>query len=239
MTAPFKTWTVQPHGDLVRVNDRILTVVGEIHMPIGEFPRRMTIVRLASGDLIIYSAVALDEVGMAKLEAFGRPAFMVVPSERHRLDAPGFKARYPAIEVIAPAGAREKVQDVTPVDTSAPIFSDATVRYLEVPGTKQTEAALEVSDTDGVSLIVNEIIGDIHGAKGLRGWLLKRMGFAGEEPHVPAPVKMMFSKGKEELAAQLRTWAEIPNLKRIIVSHGEIIDVDPQGVLRKLAATLD
>lgn len=239
MTAPFKTWTVQPHGDLIQVNDRILTVVGEIHMPIGNFPRRMTVVRLANGDLIIYSAVALDDAGMARIEAFGRPAFMVVPSERHRLDAPGFKARYPSIKVIAPTGAREKVQEVVPVDTSAPTFDDATVRYVEVPGAKQTEAALEVTGEDGVSLIVNEIIGDIHDANGLRGWLLKLMGFAGEEPHVPAPVKMMFSKGKDELAAQLRRWADIPNLRRIIVSHGDIIDADPQGALRKLAATLD
>lgn len=239
MTSPYKSWTVQPHGDLVQVNDRILTVVGDIHMPIGHFPRRMTVVRLAGGDLIIYSAIALDDARMAKLEAFGSPAFMIVPSERHRLDAPGYKERYPSIKVIAPSGARDKVAEVSPVDTSAPVFEDASVRYIEVPGTKQTEAALEVASSDGVTLIVNEIIGDIHDAKGLRGWLLKLMGFAGDEPHVPAPVKLMFSKGKDELAAQLRSWAEIPNLKRIIVSHGDIIETAPQSTLRKLADSLD
>jgi hypothetical protein len=31
----------------------------------------------------------------------------------------------------------------------------------------------------------------------------------------------------------------LPNLRRIIVSHGDIIDVDPQAVLRRLAESLD
>jgi hypothetical protein len=39
MTAPFKEWTVLPHGKLTPVNDRILTVVGELKMPLMELPR--------------------------------------------------------------------------------------------------------------------------------------------------------------------------------------------------------
>src|SRR5262245_46429539 len=104
MTAPFKTWTVLPHGELTTVNARILTVVGDIKMPLVHFPRRMTIVKLADGRAVIFSAVALAEPQMERLEAFGAPAFMVVPSERHRLDAGAFKARYPSIQVVAPSG---------------------------------------------------------------------------------------------------------------------------------------
>lgn len=239
MTAPFKEWTVLPHGELQHINERILTVVGDIKMPLVHFPRRMSVVQLQDGGAIIYSAVALDDAQMAQLEAFGRPAFMVVPSERHRLDAGIFKQRYPPMQVIAPSGAREKVEKVAHVDTTAPDFGDAAVRYVEVPGTNGTEAALEVTGDDGVTLIVNEIIGDVHGATGVRGWLLKLMGFAGDEPNVPAPVKMMFSEGKEELAAQFRRWAELPKLKRIIVSHGDIIEDDPAGTLQRLASELD
>lgn len=239
MSKPFEKWTVLPHGELVQVNDRILTVVGTIKMPIGEFPRRMTLVRLADGGLVVFSAIALDAAGMSQLESFGPPTYMIVPSERHRLDAPSFEARYPAMTIVAPHGSREKVEDVAHVDTTYPDFGDPSVRYVDVPGTSHTEAALEVTAEDGVTLIVNEIIGDIHDAKGLRGWLLKLMGFAGDEPHVPAPVKMQFSKGRAELAGQLRSWAEITNLRRIIVSHGDMIEHEPQNVLRKLADSLD
>lgn len=239
MNAPFKTWTVLPHGDLIQINDRILTVVGDLKMPLVHLPRRMTIVRLNDGGLVIYSAIALDEAQMARVEAFGTPRFMIVPSGRHRLDAPAYAARYPQLKTIAAHGARAKVAEVVNVDANAPNFGDPSVRYVEVAGTNQTEAALEVDAEDGVTLIVNEIIGDIHGAHGLGGWLLKTMGFAGDEPHVPAGPKLEFAKHKADLAAQLRQWAAIRNLKRIIVSHGDIIETDPQANLRKLADSLD
>lgn len=239
MTTPFKTWTVLAHSDIRLVGDRMMTVVGEIKMPLVHFPRRMTVVGISGGRSIIYSAVALYDGEMQQIESLGAPAFLIVPSERHRLDAGAFKERYPGIQVVAPSGSRDAVNEVAHVDTTSPDFGDPSVRFIEVPGTKGTEAALEVTSADGLTLIVNEIIGDIHDTNGLHGWLLKLMGFAGEEPHVPEPVKMQFAKGKAELAAQLRKWADAPNLNRIIVSHGDIIQENPQGVLRTLADSLD
>ncbi len=239
MAAPFKTWTVLPHGQLTAVTGNILTVVGDIHMPIGDFPRRMTVVRLKDGGLVIFSAIALNEDEMARLEAFGTPAYLIVPCDRHRLDAPIYKQRYPDLQVITPAGGREKVQQAVPVDAVSADFGDPSVVLVDVAGTGQHEAALEVSGSDGLTLIVNEIIGSIHGAKGLGGWLLGVMGFAGDEPQVPTAVKLQFAKGKAALAAQLRAWALRPDLKRIIVSHGDIIDQDPQGALNRLAESLD
>ena len=65
------------------------------------------------------------------------------------------------------------------------------------------------------------------------------MGFAGDDPHVPGPVKLLLGKHKSEVAQQFRRWAERDDLRRIIVSHGDTIDSDPRGVLRTLAASLD
>jgi hypothetical protein len=33
-------------------------------------------------------------------------------------------------------------------------------------------------------------------------------------------------------------WSHLPNLKRIVVSHGDVIDNDPAEALRRLAASL-
>jgi hypothetical protein len=98
---------------------------------------------------------------------------------------------------------------------------------------------LEVDGNDGLTLIVNDLIGDIHGESGIGGWLLRVMGFAGDDPHVPAPVKMLMGKHKSEVAAQFRRWAEREDLRRIIVSHGDPIESDSRGVLRTLASSLD
>jgi hypothetical protein len=235
MTKPFKDWTVLPHGKLTRVNGRILAVVGDLKMPLLELPRRMTLVRLKSGGLVIFSAIALNEPDMAELEAFGRPVFLVVPSERHRLDAPAYAQRYPRITVVAPREGAEKISEVVRVGTNTPVFGDPTVRYVEVAG----DSALEVDGDDGLTLIVNDLIGDIHGESGVGGWLLRVMGFAGDEAQVPGPVKLTLGKHKSEVAQQFRRWAERDDLRRIIVSHGDSIEVGPRGVLRKLAASLD
>ena len=37
-------WTVFPHGPVEMIDDGILTVQREIRMPLGRFPRRMTVV---------------------------------------------------------------------------------------------------------------------------------------------------------------------------------------------------
>jgi len=234
MTAPFKEWTVLPHGKLTRINERILAVVGDLKMPLMVLPRRMTAVRLKSGELVIFSAIALREEEMAELEAFGRPAFLVVPSLRHRLDAPAYVRRYPGIRVVAPRMGAEKIGEVVKVDTHTPDFGDATVRYIEIAG----DSALEVESDDGLTIIVNDLIGDIHDEHGLGGWLLKVMGFAGDDPQVPGPVKLMLGKHKSEVAGHFLRWADRPDLRRIVVSHGDIVEGDARGAFRSLAGSL-
>ena len=46
MPKPFEAMDRPPHRKLTRLDERLLTVVGDLHMPFGDFPRRMTIVRL-------------------------------------------------------------------------------------------------------------------------------------------------------------------------------------------------
>ncbi len=120
MPKPFTEWTVLPHSKLSRLDDNLLSVTGDLAMPVGDFPRRMTVVRLHDGRLVVYSAIALDEAEMRALEAFGEPSFLVVPNGIHRMDAKIWKDRYPQLRVIAPAGVKKQVAEVVPVDDSAP-----------------------------------------------------------------------------------------------------------------------
>jgi hypothetical protein len=238
MTKPFQQWTVLPHGKLVQVDANILTVVGEIHMPLMDLPRRMTVVRLADSRLVVYSAVALDEDEMTALEAYGRPAYLIVPSDKHRLDAKIWKDRYPEMQVVAPEGARAKVEEAVPVNTVAPHFDDLNVQFMAVPGTRGREAALVVRTPNGTTLVLNDVVGNIRDATGFGGWLLHLAGFAGTQAQVPKVVKMAIIEDTNALRAQLLQWAEIESLKCILVSHGVPIQENPQQVLRELAASL-
>ena len=238
MTRPFQQWKVLPHGKLSEIDVNILTVTGEIRMPMMSLPRRMTVIRLNGSRLIVFSAISLDQDEMTRLETYGRPAFLIVPSDKHRLDAKPWKNRYPAMQVIAPEGARTKVEDVVPVDTVAPQFDDPNVQFVAVPGTRGHEAALVVRTPNGTTLVLNDLVGNIRPDPGSRGWLLQLAGFAGKEAQIPRVVKMVMIKDANALRAQLTQWAEIESLKRILVSHGSPIEENPRQTLRDLASSL-
>ena len=238
MTRPNENWNVLPHGKLTPIDDGMLTVEGRIKMPLMDLPRRMTVVRLHDSRLVVWSAIALDDAAMATFEAFGRPAFLVVPNDHHRLDAKAWKNRYPELKVIAPEGAREKIADVVAVDMTSPDFGDPGVTFVTVPGTREHEAALVVRKERGTTLVLNDLVGNIHAASGIDGWLLRLAGFAGDDAQIPRVVKMALVKDAADLRAQLLEWAELPGLRRIIVSHGDPIESEPQRTLRDLAASL-
>jgi hypothetical protein len=152
---------------------------------------------------------------MAELEAYGRPAYLIVPSDKHRLDAKIWKVRYPEMRVVAPEGARAKVEQIVPVDTTAPRFDDPSLHFVTVPGTRDHEAALVVGTPNGTTLVLNDVVGNIQNATGFGGWLLHLAGFAGKDAQIPKVVKMAMIEDTKALRAQLLQWAEIESLGRI------------------------
>jgi len=235
MPRPLKQWTVLPHGRLTALDDNLLTVVGDLPMPLGEFPRRMTVVRMENGDLVIFSAIALDEREMRAIEAFGTPAFLIIPSDIHRMDARIWKDRYRGLRVIAPAGAREEAEEIVHVDATHADFVDPRVRYVTVPGTEGREAALVVETAYGTTLVINDLIWNMDHRPGFSGWLYRLLGFTGSEPRIPGVVRRGKISDKPAVRTQLEAWSQLQALNRIIVSHGDIIERDPPTVLRELA----
>ena len=239
MAGTFEKWTVLPHGKLTAVDDNLLTVVGDLPMPAGDFPRRMTVARLHDKRLVVFSAIALDEPEMQALEAWGEPSFLVIPNERHRKDARIWKDRYPQLVVVAPAGAREPAAEVVPVDATSVDFEDPSVLFITVPGTDDREAALLVETSTGKTLVLNEIIWNVDDRPGLGGWLFHAVGFTGPAPRIPRLVALKSIKDKSALAAQLNAWAGLEGLNRLIVSHGDIVSHDAPKILRELAQLLN
>lgn len=235
MTKPMKEWTVLPHGKLTQVDEGLLTVVGELKMPLGDFTRRMSVVRLDDDRLVIFSAIALDEREMQQLEVYGDPAFLIVPNDLHRIDAQIWKDRYPELVVVAPPGARDKVSEVVAVDTDSVDFKDPNVRYVNVLGTEGSEAALIVRRRTGTTLIVNDLIWNVPDQPGIGGWLFHAMGLSGDHPLIPFVAKVHTIKDRSAVRHQLQEWSRLYGLQRIIVSHGDIIGSEAPIVLRELA----
>jgi hypothetical protein len=231
-------WKILPRGRVKTVDDRIVTVEGEIPMPLGNFPRRMTVVGLSRNRSVIFSAIAVDEAAMREVEAVGKPAFLIVPNGHHRLDAAAWKKRYPKIKVLCPPGAKDKVGEAVPVDSTDDILGEKDVDFVIVAGTGGAEAALVVRREPGTTLVVNDVIANVRNPRGLGAKAMARLfGFGVRHPQVPRVVKRAMVKDRNVLARQLRRWAKLPRLVRVMPSHGDIIDV-PAPVLERLAEEL-
>lgn len=237
--AKFHTqWTVLPHGPVQTVDDGILSVEGEIRMPLGRFPRRMTVVKLGDRRTVIFSAVALSEPAMREIEALGTPAFLIVPNGFHRTDARPFRQRYPEMKVICPPGAKKRVEQAVAVDATSDILADISVEFVIVPGMGDAEGALVIRRNGRTTLVLNDIISHVRHPQGVGANIMARLfGFGVKGARMAREVKWLFVKDKASLAGQLRDWAAMPGLERIIPSHGEII-ADPAPALRHVAAQL-
>ena len=228
-------WIVRHHGPLHEVEPGLLTVVGEIAMPLTRFPRRMTVAALDHGRTALYSPIPLREPDMRRIEGLGDPTYLIVPNPAHRLDIRAFQKRYPKAKVVAARGAKTAVSEaVKPIQVGANLGKAA--KLIVVPGTANRELAMLVSGKS-LSLVTNDIIGNVESPRGVGGWLINRLLRFGPKPHVPRDVRGALVADKAALAAQLLEWAELDGLARILPSHGQIID-DPAAILRRLAAEL-
>jgi len=186
-------WKVFPHGPVEQIDEGIVSVEGEIQMPLGRFPRRMTIVALNDGRTVAFSPVALDEPAIREVEALGALAFMVVPNGFHRLDARPFKKRYPEIRVVCPPGAKNRVEKAVPVDAVSDVFKDGEVRFIVVEGMRNAEAALIVRRGSGTTLILNDVISNVRHPKGLGANIMARLfRFGIKHPQMSREVRYLF-----------------------------------------------
>jgi hypothetical protein len=227
MPKAYETWTVLPHRPLEKLEPNLWRVEGDL--PGGKGTRVMTIVKLASGGLVIHNGVALEEPSMKEIDAFGKPEYLIVPNGFHRLDAKVFKQRYPDVKVLCPAGAKKKVAQVLTVDGSyddGP--KDDGLRMFHLDGAKQHEGVLEVKSPGGTTLVVNDCVNNLPKLGGVFGFMLAPTG----RVSVPRIFRWFFIKDKKKFLATMEQLAATPGLKRVIVSHGKMLDAKPADDLR-------
>jgi hypothetical protein len=233
-----QTHKIFPHGDLQELVPGVWIVTGALAFPLR---RVMTIVKLGDGTLLLHSVIAMNDAGMAKLEALGKPSIMIVPHGGHRLDPPFYKERYPDIRVVAPAAARAKIEEVIKLDATVEESLPALgVRLHEVVGYKNGELAYEVDTPAGKVLVMSDAVANRDPAPGLGGWLMAGMagGPRNRRLAVPRIVKMMLVGDKKAARASIEKLADIPDLKAVTVAHGRPITDGASAALKEAAATL-
>jgi hypothetical protein len=221
MAKAFTEWKVLPHGPIEKLAENLWWVQGTV--PGMSLKRVMTVVRLGDGKLVIHNAIALDAEAIQQLEAWGTPAYLIVPSAIHRLDAPAYKRRYPALRVYAPAGARDKVAEVIPIDgTYADFSADSSVRLEPLQGVADKEGVMLVRSQDGLSVVLNDAVFNMDRKSDLLGFLFTSVLGSAPGPRVSRLAKLALVKDRKQLRADLLRLSALPDLQRLIVAHEKL-----------------
>ncbi len=236
MAKAHASWTVLRHGPIEPLSDNLWRVKGAL--PGMSLERVMTIVRRADGSLLLHSPIALAEPQQAELEALGQIAALVVPNAGHRLDAPAYKQRYPRAAVFCPPGGRQRIEEVIGVDgTYGDYADDGVVRFELLDGVGEAEGAMIVRSTDGVSVVLNDVVMNMDKKKDLLGYAFTTLLGSAPGPRVSRLSRLVYVKNQPALRAHLERLAALPGLVRLIVSHENVAHGPEAAAALRQAAT--
>lgn len=231
-------WVVRRHGELEQLAENLWWTWGSIpHMSLR---RSMVVARQADGDLVIHSAISLDDAGMKKLEALGAPRFIIVPNAGHRLDAPAWKRRFPAAKFFGPRGGRTRIEKAVALDGVYEDFpANDGIRLQTLRGVGDAEGAMIVRSSDGITIVLNDIVFNMDRKRDPLGFLLTTLFGSAPGPRISRLVKLLFVKDKDALRADLERFAQLPDLVRLVVAHEKVAKgPGAAAALRKAAAYL-
>ena len=232
-----RPWIVTRHDPIEKLDVNLWAVNGDVPgFPTAvRFERRMQIVKLSDGRLVFHNAIPLDDAPLAEVQAWGRPAILIVPHHLHAMDAHAFREKL-GVRVFTSRKTVEKVRAIVEVDgTLEELPADPALRPEVLAGTKFGEAAYVVQSGPRASLILCDAIMNSRPGKGAPAVMFRLLGFAGAEPRVARGYKLRAVSDKAALKRDLLRLADIPNLVRLVPSHGEIVTRDPAGALRRAA----
>jgi hypothetical protein len=225
------------HGGLEELAEGVWRVKGGLPFPLH---RNMVILRLANGELLLHSVVALDEAGMQAIEALGSPAYAIVPHPQHQRDAAFYHARFPGLKFLAPAEARAAIEPNVPVAGAVEeVLPPLGFVLHAVPATRIPEYIYEwPMPAGGRMLVVNDAFGgaDAEDSSQLMGRLLMRLTSApGNRFGIARIYRLTMLKDSVPLKALAGRLATIPDLRLITVSHGEPVRSGAADALRRVA----
>jgi hypothetical protein len=199
------------------------------------YPTRMAVIRLANGDLFVWSPVRLDAALRAEVEALGRVAHLVEPNSLHHLFLPDWVEAYPAARVYAPPGLRKKRRDIR-FDAELGAEPEpgwaGQIEQIVLAGSVALTELLFFHHGSRTALVCDSIQSFPHGwFKGWRGVLARLDGIA--EPNIGAPRewRLSFLNRKAARAAVERLLALAP--ERVVLAHGEMVAVNGADLVRR------
>ena len=228
---------VLPHGDLEQLAPGFWQVTGSLER--NPLPRNMQIWKAPSGGLLIHSAICLDDAGMAQIDALGPVRWIVVPCPMHRADALPYRKRYPDAQLLCPAAAKTKVEEVVSVDGDCEsVLPGLGIMVLEPKGLKPFELHLLFPLEDGTkALVVTDTLFNLrpNPPGGFGGWMLKLMGSV-KPLGMTRLGRWLLLEDRALWSNHLEELAQTENLQLLCMAHGEPVQDEVARALREAAS---
>jgi hypothetical protein len=198
--------------------------VGPLGLPL---PTRMVVVRLASGELWLWSPTAPTPALFAELDAIGTVAHLVSPNRMHYAGIPAWQAQYPAATAWASPGVRERARgqgiDVrwgADLDDAAPAAWAADLEQIVFRGNRFMEEVVFLHRGSRTLIVADLVIAlDRQRVRAPWRWLFAMVGVVGGG-RTPRELSVMFWGRRARARGcyqQVRDWAPA----RVIVAHGQ------------------
>ena len=201
------------------------------------YPTRMAVARLSSGDVWVWSPIALTRECAREIEAIGPVCHVVSPNKLHHLSLVEWKERWPTAQFYAPPGLPRRMrgfhfdatldenpQDAWSADIDQTVFRGSIVMSEVVFFHRVSRTAIFGDLIQRFSAV---------SAAGWRGALLRLDGLVGAHGSTPLEWRLSFLARTAARTARRKVLEWQP--ERLLIAHGECVAV---GAAPVIAASL-
>ena len=194
--------------------------------------RNVSVIRLASGKLIIHSTGPFTAVDVAKIQALGEPAWLLDVTRFHDSCAGEGRAAFPDVAYLVPATFPKQERLRATVITEAPAEWAGEVELRKIDGMPKVQE-FAVYHRTSRTLIVGDLLFNFPEdatwwTRLAARWLLRLDRLVG--------MSMVFRSMIQDKAAFRRSLDDILawDFDRVIVGHGEIVERGGKALLRRV-----
>ncbi len=196
--------------------------------------RRMTVMQVGDGRLVVHSAVRMSEPDMQRLDSIGEVAYVIAPNPFHASEAPWYADRYPEAKTLLPGAMRRKQERRMRIDGTLedgwPAELAGELEALLIDGLRLPETAYWHARSK--TLVVTDLVmnyGNDH-FKGIFKLLMRINGIVDRF----GPSRLFRSVIKDKAAlrdslARVMQW----DFDRVVMSHGRVLETDGKARLTK------
>ncbi len=215
---------------LERIGDEIWSYEQEVSLPGGlRLPGRTTIVRLASGALVVHAPLAIDDATATEIGAIGDVRFLIAPNCLHWMFLKSAKERYPDSRVLGAPGLENKLGPsfFEPLPGSRHIEGiGRDLRIERIEGAPRMSEHVFFHDRSG-SLIVTDLMFNVQRCQSSLMSVLLRLAGAYRKT-AQSRVWRLLVKDRAAAAksvSKVLSW----DFQRVVVAHGDVVSEDARG----------